>query len=60
MLKATDLVPDSNDYLKDLGSRRNRKIESKPKDDIMDVDDYEGEFLNFKSSRAVTTFFCNL
>ncbi|XP_051166098.1 U4/U6.U5 tri-snRNP-associated protein 1 [Leptopilina boulardi] len=41
MLKATDLVPDSNDYLKDLGSRRNRKIESKPKDDIMDVDDYE-------------------
>lgn len=44
MLKASDLIPDSNDYLKDLGSRRNRKIESKPKEDIMDVDDYEGEF----------------
>ncbi|XP_043482141.1 U4/U6.U5 tri-snRNP-associated protein 1 isoform X1 [Leptopilina heterotoma] len=42
MLKATDLVPDSNDYLKDLGSRRNRKIESKPKEEnLMDVDDYE-------------------
>lgn len=45
MLKAADLVLDNNDYLRDLGSRRNRKNEeSKVKDEaesIMDVDDME-------------------
>ena len=45
MLKADDLVPDSTDYLRDLGSRRNRKeTDKKPKEepeDIMDADDYE-------------------
>lgn len=41
VLKADDLVPDSNDYLKDLGSRRSRRTESKPKENEMDVDDYE-------------------
>ncbi|XP_066597761.1 U4/U6.U5 tri-snRNP-associated protein 1 isoform X2 [Prorops nasuta] len=38
ILKADDLVPDGNDYLKDLGSRR-RKVEEPKDSDTLDVDD---------------------
>ncbi|XP_012286069.1 U4/U6.U5 tri-snRNP-associated protein 1 [Orussus abietinus] len=44
ILKADDLVPDSNDYLRDLGSRRNRRGEQMRQEDldgILDVDDLE-------------------
>jgi len=40
-LKADDLVPMDNDYLRDLGSRRRKKPEDL-KDDTLDVDDLEG------------------
>ncbi|XP_033211788.1 U4/U6.U5 tri-snRNP-associated protein 1 [Belonocnema kinseyi] len=40
-LKADDIVPEGNDYLKDLGSRRHRRTEVKPKVDVRDIDDYE-------------------
>lgn len=49
MLKADDLVADSTDYLRDLGSRRNRrgaetKVKEDPEDKMnIDVDDYEGK-----------------
>ncbi|XP_046739802.1 U4/U6.U5 tri-snRNP-associated protein 1 [Diprion similis] len=46
MLKADDLVPDTTDYLRDLGSRRNPRHKEKknhedPENLIMDVDDTE-------------------
>lgn len=42
-LKADDLVVQENDYLRDLGSRRNKKSEdAKEKDATLDVDDLEG------------------
>lgn len=54
-LKADDLVPDSTDYLRDLGSRRRKKPEeTKVKadtSDALDVADYElpsRELLNAK------------
>ncbi|XP_046471881.1 U4/U6.U5 tri-snRNP-associated protein 1 [Neodiprion pinetum] len=46
MLKADDLVPDTTDYLRDLGSRRNSRHKEKkdhedPENLVMDVDDTE-------------------
>lgn len=42
-LKADDLVPQDNDYLRDLGSRRSKKIEDiKENDSTLDVDDLDG------------------
>lgn len=45
VLKADDLVPDTKDYLRDLGSRRKRKSDDvKPKEeltDILDTADYQ-------------------
>lgn len=39
-LKADDLIPEDNDYLRDLGSRRSRRPEeTKPDNDSLDVDD---------------------
>lgn len=40
-LKADDLVPVDNDYLRDLGSRRRKKPEDSKDNDILDVDDLE-------------------
>lgn len=49
MLKADDLIPDTTDYLRDLGSRRNpRHKESKTVNEdndnnfVMDIDDTGG------------------
>ncbi|XP_035727940.1 U4/U6.U5 tri-snRNP-associated protein 1-like [Vespa mandarinia] len=42
-LKADDLMPQENDYLRDLGSRRSKKTEeAKENDGTLDVDDLEG------------------
>lgn len=42
-LKADDLIPEDNDYLRDLGSRRSRRPEeTKPDNDSLDVDDIGG------------------
>lgn len=38
-LKAEDLIPDDNDYLRDLGSRRNKRTEDIKDADNLDVDD---------------------
>lgn len=47
MLKADDIIPDTTDYLRDLGSRRNpRHKEARAKEEaenLMDVDDMESE-----------------
>ncbi|XP_011867155.1 PREDICTED: U4/U6.U5 tri-snRNP-associated protein 1 isoform X2 [Vollenhovia emeryi] len=40
-LKADDLVPVDNDYLRDLGSRRRKKPEDLKDNDALDVDDLE-------------------
>ncbi|XP_018045640.1 PREDICTED: U4/U6.U5 tri-snRNP-associated protein 1 [Atta colombica] len=40
-LKADDLVPVDNDYLRDLGSRRRKKPEDSKDNDTLDVDDLE-------------------
>ncbi|XP_076232011.1 U4/U6.U5 tri-snRNP-associated protein 1 [Calliopsis andreniformis] len=41
-LKADDLIPEDNDYLRDLGSRRSKRPEeAKPEPDSLDVDDLE-------------------
>lgn len=40
-LKADDLVPVDNDYLRDLGSRRRKKPEDLKDNDTLDVDDLE-------------------
>jgi U4/U6.U5 tri-snRNP-associated protein 1 len=45
ILKADDLVPDNEDYLKDLGSRRRRKkdeCKAEETNDVLDNDDLEG------------------
>jgi len=42
-LKADDLVPVDNDYLRDLGSRRRKKPEDSKDNDTLDVDDLEGK-----------------
>lgn len=62
MLKADDLVSESTDYLRDLGSRRTRrggtdvKAKEEPADDAADMDDDEGEFYIIKiSSKAFTS-----
>ncbi|XP_076160777.1 U4/U6.U5 tri-snRNP-associated protein 1 isoform X2 [Ptiloglossa arizonensis] len=38
-LKADDLVPEDNDYLRDLGSRRSKRPEDVKENDSLDVDD---------------------
>lgn len=38
-LKADDLIPEDNDYLRDLGSRRSKKTEDTKDNDNLDVDD---------------------
>lgn len=44
-LKADDLIPQENDYLRDLGSRRSKRTEDvKENDGTLDVDDLEGIF----------------
>lgn len=41
-LKADDLVPEGNDYLRDLGSRRSKRPEEVKDNDTLDVDDLGG------------------
>lgn len=49
-LKAEDLIPQENDYLRDLGSRRSKKTEDvKENDGTLDVDDLEGIFTDIYS-----------
>lgn len=38
-LKAEDLIPEDNDYLRDLGSRRSKRTEDVKENDTLDVDD---------------------
>lgn len=38
-LKADDLIPEDNDYLRDLGSRRSKRPEEVKENDVLDVDD---------------------
>lgn len=38
-LKAEDLIPEDNDYLRDLGSRRTKRTEDVKENDALDVDD---------------------
>ncbi|KOC67156.1 U4/U6.U5 tri-snRNP-associated protein 1 [Habropoda laboriosa] len=38
-LKAEDLIPEDNDYLRDLGSRRSKRTEDVKDNDALDVDD---------------------
>ncbi|XP_076628102.1 U4/U6.U5 tri-snRNP-associated protein 1 [Colletes latitarsis] len=38
-LKADDLIPEGNDYLRDLGSRRSKRPEDVKENDNLDVDD---------------------
>lgn len=38
-LKADDLIPEDNDYLRDLGSRRNKRTEDTKDVDNLDIDD---------------------
>ncbi|XP_076654071.1 U4/U6.U5 tri-snRNP-associated protein 1 [Halictus rubicundus] len=38
-LKAEDLIPEDNDYLRDLGSRRSKRPEEVKNNDTLDVDD---------------------
>ncbi|CAK9823212.1 U4/U6.U5 tri-snRNP-associated protein 1 [Anthophora retusa] len=38
-LKAEDLIPEDNDYLRDLGSRRSKRTEDVKDNDTLDVDD---------------------
>ncbi|XP_031840673.1 U4/U6.U5 tri-snRNP-associated protein 1 [Nomia melanderi] len=38
-LKADDLIPEDNDYLRDLGSRRSKRPEEVKDNDTLDVDD---------------------
>lgn len=40
-LKAEDLVPEDNDYLRDLGSRRSKRPKDVKDNDSLDVDDLE-------------------
>lgn len=65
VLKADDLISNSNDYLRDLGCRRRHKDEARANDtDALDVDDLEGtlynHYLNSKKCKPViinTNFF---
>lgn len=41
-MKADDLLPVDNDYLRDLGSRRRKKPEDSKDNDALDIDDLEG------------------
>lgn len=43
-MKADDLVPEDNDYLRDLGSRRSKRPEDVKENDSLDVDDLGGIF----------------
>ncbi|XP_043788374.1 U4/U6.U5 tri-snRNP-associated protein 1 [Apis laboriosa] len=40
-LKAEDLIPEDNDYLRDLGSRRSKRTDDVKDNDTLDVDDLE-------------------
>ncbi|XP_034188525.1 U4/U6.U5 tri-snRNP-associated protein 1 [Osmia lignaria lignaria] len=40
-LKAEDLIPEDNDYLRDLGSRRSKRPKDAKDNDSLDVDDLE-------------------
>ncbi|XP_078045441.1 U4/U6.U5 tri-snRNP-associated protein 1 [Augochlora pura] len=41
-LKAEDLIPEDNDYLRDLGSRRTKRPEEVKDNDSLDIDDLGG------------------